>query len=156
MDFEKEFLVHPFNDKCFYKIFSNKFVIYLWGNPSVTMQSLKDCKSFYVRLFLYKEDEFNSLYKIPPIDNKYPTSNDWKSIGITSKEYPDIIFTEPAILSGCSNSIIEDIITKLNIAVGTTPIKHSSNEPNKCSKCNGTGIIDLGFYKRQCMDCNRD
>lgn len=55
----------------------------------------------------------------------------------------------------CLNIGFRDIDAAKEICVNFRKCR-SNKSVNVCEECNGTGVLDFGFYTRRCMRCFKD
>ena len=154
MDIKKEFIPNPVNERCYTKIFGG-YVLFVWHGENIHYSTdINQCAHYGFSIYDYKPDSPSWAHY-----DYHPSPDFWNKVGIDFKSPevgPGVGYDKAKYIS---KSRLEEIVDKLNKYINPNNNQSIINvikQKTNCSKCNGTGIIDLEFYKRQCMDCCGD
>ena len=124
----------------------HKMIVWALGFNQQCGKKIEECDSFNFNIILrnklavdWNEHTVTRSYLE---DNALPTHH----IGFDQDELVEI-------MDKCGGELCDSL--KFT-AYKEHPTKASVARDKTCSECNGTGIIDTGFYKRACMRCYKE
>jgi hypothetical protein len=157
MNLNNQFFQNPRNEECLVKVFEPSYVLFVFiarSNQCYSHDSsyplgvdLDEVSIFDVRVWFF-DPEWESAAK------NNICKNECDKIPSAARELDVIGFIHNlTIIEGSQD--ITGVPRAVLISMIETFEEYASkqNKKNiKCVECGGTGIIDMGFYKRECMN----